>query len=276
MRNRFLSLLLSLISVLGVARAVAAQSAPAPKADLNEELLVATRKSNVELVKALLAKGADVNAKSPYGATPLFFACDRSNVEIVKILLDAGADPNVQDTFYKSTPLGWALGKNNPEVLRLLVEKGAKEVEMAMGFAVNGNHVTLAQAALEKGKFPQEKLDRFLANANRNKSKDVAELLKSAGAKEIAAYVVSPEKLKLYEGTFKSDNLTIVVKLKEGKLIGSAQGQDMTLNPTKEHVFEALEQDGLSLTFIVEADKVTGTTLKNGNFQMALKKEEAK
>lgn len=276
MRNRFLSMLLSLISVLGVARAVSAQTTPAPQANLNEELLVATRKSNIELVKALLAKGADVNAKSPYGATPLFFACDRSNVEIVKILLDAGADPNVQDTFYKATPLGWALGKNNPEVLRLLVEKGAKEVEMAMGFAVNGNHVALAKAALEKGKFPQAKLDRFLINANRKNSKDVAEVLTAAGAKESAAFVVSPEKLKLYEGSYKSDNFTIVVKMKDGKLIGSAQGQDLTLYPTKEHVFEALEQDGLSLTFTAETDKIIGATLKNGNFQMALKKEEAK
>jgi hypothetical protein len=276
MKKRFLSMLLCVVSVAGAARAISGQTAQAPSTSLNEELLVATRKNNVEQVKALLAKGADVNAKSPYGATPLFFACDRSNVEIVKILLDAGADPNVQDTFYKATPLGWALGKKNPEVLRLLVEKGAKEVEQAMSFAVNGDHAALARTALDKGKFPQEKLDKFLANANRKNSKAVAELLKAAGAKEIAAYNVSPEKLKLYEGAFKSDSLTITIKLKDGKLIGSAQGQDLTLNPVKEHVFEALEQDSLSLTFTVEADKVTGATLKNGNFQMALKKEEAK
>ena len=55
--------------------------------NLNDELLAATRKSDVEKVRALLAKGADVNAKSPYGATPLFFACDRSNIEVVTVLL---------------------------------------------------------------------------------------------------------------------------------------------------------------------------------------------
>lgn len=279
MRTRCLSLVLG--SALGLLNCVSvtAQTAPAPAANaanLNEELLAATRKSNVELVKTLLAKGADVNAKSPYGATPLFFACDRSNVEIVKILLDAGADPNVQDTFYKATPLGWASGKNNPEVMRLLVEKGAKEVEMAMNIAVNGNHAALAQAALDKGKFAQEKLDKFLTNANRKNSKDVADLLKAAGAKEIPAFVVSADKLKMYEGTFKSDSLTAVIKLKDGKLIASASGGDLTLNPVKEHVFDAVEQDGLSLTFAVEADKVTGATLKNGTFQMVLKKEEAK
>jgi hypothetical protein len=280
MRKRFLSTILCLascfVSSAGVVCARQPQTAQTSNASLNEELLTATRKSNVELVKALLTKGADVNAKSPYGATPLFFACDRSSVEIVKILLDAGADPNAQDTFYKATPLGWAIGKKNPEVLRLLLEKGAKEVEMAMSFAVTGNHAALAQTALAKGNFPQEKLDKFLANAKRNNSQEVAELLKAAGAKEMAAFVVSPERLKLYEGTFKSDSLTVEMKVKEGKLIASASGGDLTLNPVKEHVFEALEQDGLTLTFTLEADKITGATLKNGTFQMALKKEEAK
>jgi hypothetical protein len=271
MRKRLLSFILCAASVAGAANVALSQTA-----NFNEELLVAARKSNVELVKALLAKGADVNVKSPYGATPLFFACDRGNAEIVKILLDAGADPNVQDTFYKATPLGWAAGKKNPEVLRLLVEKGAKEVEMALSFAINGNHGALAKTALDKGKFEQEKLDKFLAQANRKNSKEVADLLTAAGAKELAVFVVSPEKLKLYEGTFKSDSLTILVKIKDGKLIGSAQGQDLTLNPVKEHVFEAIEQNGLSLTFTVEAGKATGALLKNGTFQMALKREEAK
>lgn len=252
-----------------------AQTAPDKKA-LNDELLVATRKSNIEQVKSLLAKGADVDAKSPYGATPLFFACDRSNAEIVKLLLEAGANPNIQDTFYKATPLGWASGKGNAEVMRLLVEYGAKEIEMAMGFGVSGNHTALVKTALEKGRFPQDRLDKYLATAKSKNSNDVIELLKAAGAKDTVPFTVSADQLKLYEGTYKNADLTITVKLKDGKLIGSAQGQEMTMSPVKEHVFDALEQDGLSLTFTVEADKVVSTTLKNGTFQTVLKKEEAK
>ncbi len=61
--------------------------------DANEDLLAAVRKQDVPAVKALLDKGANVNAKSPYGATPLFFAADRGNLEIIKILLDRGAAP---------------------------------------------------------------------------------------------------------------------------------------------------------------------------------------
>ena len=80
--------------------------------NLNDDLLAAARKSDVEAVKGLLAKGADPNAKSPYGATPLFFACDRGNLEIVKILIERGADVNVKDTFYNSTAVTWAVSKN--------------------------------------------------------------------------------------------------------------------------------------------------------------------
>ncbi len=72
--------------------------------DVNEALLVAARKSDVAAVKELLAKGADVNAKTQYGATPLSYACDRGNFEIVKLLLERGANVNVKDTFYKATP----------------------------------------------------------------------------------------------------------------------------------------------------------------------------
>ena len=274
MKKRLIVILLAALW-LPAAMLVAAQTAP-DKTALNEQLLAATRKSNIELVKSLLAKGADVDAKSPYGATPLFFACDRSNVEMVKLLLEAGANPNVQDTFYKATPLGWASGKENAEVMRLLVEKGAKEVEMALKFGVSGNHTELVKTTLAKGKFTQEQLDKFLATAKSKNSNEVIELLKAAGAKDTVPFTVSPDKLKTYEGKFKNENLTILVTLKDGKLIGAANGSEMTLVPVKEHVFDAAEQDGLSLTFTVEADKVTSTTLKNGTFQTVLTKEEAK
>ena len=74
--------------------------------DANEDLLEAARKGEVAKVNDLLAKGANVNAKSSYGVTPLGFACRQGNVETVKVLLDHGADLNVQDSFYKMTPYG--------------------------------------------------------------------------------------------------------------------------------------------------------------------------
>ena len=51
-------------------------------ADANEDLLGAVRKGDLAAVKTLLDSGANVNAKSPYGATPLFFAADRGNIRV--------------------------------------------------------------------------------------------------------------------------------------------------------------------------------------------------
>lgn len=85
-------------------------------------------------MKVLLDKGARVNSKSPYGSTPLFFACDRGYVEIAKLLIDRGADVNVEDTFYHESALGWAVSKNRVEIVKLLLDHGAKspaEVLMA-------------------------------------------------------------------------------------------------------------------------------------------------
>jgi ankyrin repeat protein len=72
--------------------------------DLNEELLAAARRSDVAAVKALLAKGADANAKSSYDVTAISFAADRGSLEIVQTLLEHGADVNAKDNFYKETP----------------------------------------------------------------------------------------------------------------------------------------------------------------------------
>jgi len=244
--------------------------------NLNEELLAATRKSDIEKVKTLLAQGADVNAKSRYGATPLFFACDRSNTEMVKLLLEKGADPNVQDTFYKATPLGWALGKNNPDIIRMLIEKGAKEKTQALNFGVGGGHVAVVKAVLDKGGVEQTALDKALRTATNKGSKEIIDMLKGAGAKEIPEYKVSEETLKMYEGTFKNENFTVVFKIKDGKLIGTANGGDSLMIPVSQHVFEIDQTNGNTITFTLEGEKVTGLTLKFPNGSIVLKKGEVK
>jgi ankyrin repeat protein len=95
-------------------------------ADLTDDLLAATRKGDAAKVKALLDMGVSVNAKSSYGQTALFFACDRGNLEIVKLLVDRGADMNVEDTFYHASALSWAAQKDHAEIVKILLDHGAK------------------------------------------------------------------------------------------------------------------------------------------------------
>src|ERR1035438_2335676 len=84
--------------------------------DLTDDLLAATRKGDLAQVKALLDKGASANSKTPYGQTPLFFACDRGYTEIAKLLVDRGAEVNVEDTFYHATPMSWAARKTHNDI----------------------------------------------------------------------------------------------------------------------------------------------------------------
>src|SRR5436305_6128578 len=98
---------------------LAALSAAAdPKAALNEELLQAARGGDAKAVAAALAKGADVNAKSPYGATALSFAADKGHTEVARVLVQHKADVNAKDKFYQATPLSWALMRGQAGVLK--------------------------------------------------------------------------------------------------------------------------------------------------------------
>ena len=245
--------------------------------DANEDLLEAARKGEVAKVNDLLAKGANVNAKSSYGVTPLGFACRQGNVETVKVLLDHGADLNVQDSFYKMTPYGMMmLGKKaSPELIQLLIERGAKETNQAMNFALNNNHPALSKAVLAKAKFSQDDLDKYLRGANKKGQKEIAEALKAAGAKELPEFKIEAEALKLYEGTFKGDGMTISFQVKEGKLIGTSGGDSSVILPLKLHTFEDTD-DGWLVTFALEGEKVVGVTLKLPNRLITLKKETAK
>src|SRR5204862_1955628 len=56
-------------------------------------LLMAAR--NVDKVKLLLDRGADVNARTATGITPLMVAARyRGNTEVVRLMLKRGAKPN--------------------------------------------------------------------------------------------------------------------------------------------------------------------------------------
>ena len=85
----------------------------------------AVRARNVEVVQALVAAGADVNAASPGkdGDTPLLVACTTNNVSMARVLAELGADVNKPAG--KVAPLHEAACLAGPEMVRLLVEAGA-------------------------------------------------------------------------------------------------------------------------------------------------------
>ena len=63
-----------------------------PHADDGLTALMVVARGNTGVARALLDAGADVNAKTQQGVTPLMVAVAMGSAEIVQTLLDAGAD----------------------------------------------------------------------------------------------------------------------------------------------------------------------------------------
>ena len=96
-----------------------------------------------DIVKMLLAKGAEVNiySKNEMQVAPIHSAVSADNLEIARLLLENKADPNLIQS-HGITPLHEAAGNGNTEMVQLLLKyqadpeakmkDGAKPDELAM------------------------------------------------------------------------------------------------------------------------------------------------
>ncbi len=79
-----------------------------------------------ELVRLLLAAGADPNGDRSRTGTPLHSAASQGAAELVGMLLEAGADPNPPTRRWETSPLAAATRSGHTEVIRLLEAAGAE------------------------------------------------------------------------------------------------------------------------------------------------------
>jgi ankyrin repeat protein len=87
--------------------------------------VAAASPGNLPTVQLLLHKGADPKAVDKDGVGPLWLACARGDSEIVRELLRLGADPNEKHLKLTETALMWASKMNRPRSVEALLKAGA-------------------------------------------------------------------------------------------------------------------------------------------------------
>lgn len=97
-------------------------------------------------VEKELKSGHNINQVDPEGKTPLITAIEaKANIEIIKFLLEKGADVNNQGSYFRS-PLEVSLLSDNMELIKLLLAHGAK---VKPNILVQNEHVAQKPAILE-------------------------------------------------------------------------------------------------------------------------------
>jgi phosphoglycerol transferase MdoB-like AlkP superfamily enzyme len=89
-------------------------------------LMQAASKGHTDTVQALIAKGADVNAKYKRDETALMWAASKGHTDTVQALIAKGADVNAKNNF-GGTALTWAIKGGHADIVHLLKQAGAKE-----------------------------------------------------------------------------------------------------------------------------------------------------
>lgn len=188
------------------------QSIPAPSYMEGTPLItIAARAGSLNVLRYLISAGANVNARTPAGETPLmlaayfyeaggFFGLGAKHEEAVRLLIASKAD--LENEAHSYTALAYAAYKGHERIVRLLLERGARVNADALNGGIYVNtplmmasmqgHYDVAVMLLKAGadarvrviggltarelaaKYEHNRLARVLACAERSTSGDFA------------------------------------------------------------------------------------------------------
>lgn len=115
-------------------------------------LVIAAYKGYADIVRALLAAGADIRAVDPgMKATALHAAAYAGRTEAAKVLIEYGIDIDAQGPYNGYTALHDAVWQNNIDTARVIIDGGAdltirsNEGQTPLDFAKSRRHNEIAQ-----------------------------------------------------------------------------------------------------------------------------------
>jgi uncharacterized protein len=156
-RRRLMMATIWLAVPIGTAIGITAQTSGAVSTDGSTLLHESVRRSDVAAVNAVIARGADVNAATRYGVTPLGLAALNGDTAVIRRLLDAGANPNAA-TPGGETPLMTAARVGRVDAVTLLLDRGAlvdaktsPREQTALVWAVTENHPDVVRLLVARG-----------------------------------------------------------------------------------------------------------------------------
>lgn len=105
----------------------------------NDDLNQAALAGDQVRCEVLLSKGANVNGAGMHGMRPIMSAAEGGNLQTVRLLVAKGADVNAHNE--SGSALMWAVDADNTEIVRFLISNGAEPTwtnalgETALDFA---------------------------------------------------------------------------------------------------------------------------------------------
>ena len=252
-----------------------AQAAAPPDA-----LFDAARAGDRSRVVQILDGGVNVNSKARYDATALMFAADKGQLEVVRLLIDRGADINATDTFYRFRAIDLALMNGHRQVARLLLERGSRGAQSALTAGIRANDEDLVKAALSSPDLDPPAISAALTLAKRGSNAAITDLIAKAvaarpGALASAAVTVAPATLQSYAGSYRNEEigLTAVVAGAENAVTLTIGAQpSLTFTPTSETAFATPDVPSLTLTFTGRGGMIESLVLDQGGQRTVLQR----
>ena len=110
-------------------------------------MMFTPRPRALEIVKLLIAYGADINTKSDSSDRPLAIACSENLDKVAELFLELGCDANVQSNDLY-TPLHHAARHNNSRLVKTLLQYGANAEMKTFGGELTPLHIAAKSNSL--------------------------------------------------------------------------------------------------------------------------------